>query len=73
MKRWVFDPALNCPRLMDDERSCDGSAFLVEGTSIQACRCVLTVLSPLLVIDSEFLIPDESYVVVCPCYGRPIR
>ena len=27
MKRWVFNPALNCPRLTDDERSCDGSAF----------------------------------------------
>jgi len=46
VKRWVFNPALNCPRLMDDERSCDVSAFqtieaaswprcvLVEGTSM---------------------------------------
>ena len=27
MWRWVFSPALNCPRLMDDERRCGESAF----------------------------------------------
>ena len=55
MKRWVFDPALNCPRLVDDERSCDGSAFQTAGAATlnysvgravfsskgQACRGVL--------------------------------
>ena len=55
MKKWVLNPALNCPQLMDDERSCDGNAFqtgleLQLGNSVgravslskgQACRGVL--------------------------------
>jgi len=44
VKRWVFNPALNCPRLMDDERSCDGSAFQTVGAAMwKLCRpsCVL--------------------------------
>jgi len=33
MKRWVFNPVLNCPRLMDDERSCDESMFQTIGAT----------------------------------------
>ena len=33
MKSWVFNPALNCPRLMDDERCCDGSTFHTAGAA----------------------------------------
>ena len=33
MKRWVFNPALNCARLMDDEQSCDGSTFQMIGVA----------------------------------------
>jgi len=54
VKRWVINPALNCPRLMDDERRCGGGAFQTVGTAHgksvgravflskgQACRGVL--------------------------------
>jgi len=27
VKRCVFNPGLNCPRLIYDEQSCDGSTF----------------------------------------------
>jgi len=38
VKRWVFNPAPNCPRLMDDERSCDGSAFQTAGAATWKLR-----------------------------------
>jgi len=38
VKRLVFSPALNCPRVMDDERSGDGSAFQMAGMKICATR-----------------------------------
>jgi len=44
VKRWVFNPALNCPRLMDDERSCGGNTFQTAGAATwKLCRpsCVL--------------------------------
>ena len=31
VKRCVFNPGLNCPQPMDDEQSCDGSAFQTVG------------------------------------------
>ena len=43
-KEMVFNPALNCPRLMDDERRCNGSSFqTVEAATWKLCRpsCVL--------------------------------
>ena len=39
-----FNPALNCPRLMDDERRCNGSAFQTVGAATWKLRrpsCVL--------------------------------
>ena len=33
VKIWVFNPALNCPQLMDDECICDGSAFQTTGAA----------------------------------------
>ena len=44
MKRRVLNAALSCPRLMDDERSCDGSAFQTaqQGTGkLRRPSCVL--------------------------------
>jgi len=44
VKRWVSNRALNCPRLMDDEQSCDGSAFQTAGAATWKLRqpsCVL--------------------------------
>jgi len=46
VKRWVFNPALNCPRLTDDEQSCDGSTFQTIGAATQKLHrrsCVLVV------------------------------
>jgi len=40
----IFNPALNCPRLMDDERSCDGSAFQTLGAATWKLRCPSSVL-----------------------------
>jgi len=40
----VLNPALNCPRLTDDEQSCDGSAFQTAGAATWKLRrpsCVL--------------------------------
>jgi len=44
VKRWVLNPALNCPRLMDDEWRCGGTAFQTAGTATwNLCKpsCVL--------------------------------
>jgi len=38
VKKWVFNPALNCPRLMDDEQSCDGSTFQTAGAATWKLR-----------------------------------
>jgi len=44
VKRWVLNPALNCPQLMDDEQSCNGSTFQMAGAATRKLRrpsCVL--------------------------------
>jgi len=44
VKRRVFNPALNCPRLIDDERSCDESTFQTAGAAtwkLHRLNCVL--------------------------------
>jgi len=43
-KEMVFNPALNCPRLIDDDRRCNGSSFQTVGAATwKLCRpsCVL--------------------------------
>ena len=68
VKRRVFNPALNCPRLMHDEQSCDGSAFQTVGLNMETpsaelCSCRRDTSTSMANISklSQFMWPTKMF------------
>jgi len=71
VKSWVFNPALNCPRLMDDKRRCDRSAFQMAGAAtFELCRpsCVLVKGTSMYCQVNENLSAILLYIHICLYY-----
>ena len=59
----VFDPALNCPRLMDDDRRCGGSVFQ---TVVVCLHCDELAVDPQL--TDQWVCRKAVVAVQLPCH-----